>query len=356
MDSLSDDRLDTSDNDTHAQSGHAQSGHAQSGHAQSGTGAPSAQQEGFTPSRRQLLAGASGVGLLTATASIHARPARAATTGSHSNGQDGTPEQIHLTWGQDPATSMTVSWASPGEAADPRILLTRHDGWTRTFFAEQRVYTDGLNGETVFTYHAQLTRLEPDSAYSYLVTAENDNSATPFRGKFRTAPVGRAPFRFTSFGDLATPNTAWVLSYGQSAFAVDAVESFQPLFHLLNGDLCYADLNPTVQPEVWRDFGNNNQKSAAFRAWMPCLGNHETEFNNGDQGFDSYLTRYSLPDNGNHAFRGRWYAFRVAGALFISLDADDVVFQDAGAFVGGPAPLVPAASTGNPPIAPGTSL
>ena len=64
------------------------------------------------------------------------------------------------------------------------------------------------------------------------------------------------PFRFTSFGDLATPNTQWVLSYGQSAYAVRAVESFRPLFHLLNGDLCYADLNPTVQPEVWRDFGD----------------------------------------------------------------------------------------------------
>ena len=40
------------------------------------------------------------------------------------------------------------------------------------------------------------------------------------------------------------------------------MESFQPLFHLLNGDLCYADLNPMVQPEVWRDFGDNNQPSA----------------------------------------------------------------------------------------------
>ncbi len=325
-----------------------------------GTEPPEQQRDGVTPSRRQLLAGAGGVGLLTATVSLHPRPARAATGGGHgegdAGGQDGTPEQIHLTWGQDPATSMVVSWAAPGQAEGARVLVTRHDGWTRTIFAQQRVYADGINGETIFTCHAELTRLQPDSAYSYTVTAENDNSASPFSGKFRTAPAGRAPFRFTSFGDLATPNTAWVLSYGQSAFAVDAVESFQPLFHLLNGDLCYADLNPTVQPEVWRDFGNNNQKSAAFRAWMPCLGNHETEFNNGPQGFTSYLTRYTLPDNGIPAFRGRWYSFRVANALFISLDADDVVFQDAGAFVGGPAPLVPVASTGNPPIEPGTSL
>lgn len=110
-----------------------------------------------------------------------------------------------------------------------------------------------------------------------MVTADNDgNAADPFTATFRTAPHGRTAFRFTL--DLATPNTAWVLSYGQSAYAVDAVESFQPLFHLLNGDQCYADLNPTVQPEVWRDFGNNNQTSAANRPWMPCLGNHEVEF------------------------------------------------------------------------------
>jgi len=191
----------------------------------------------------------------------------------------------------------------------------------------------------------------------YAVTADNDgNASDPFSATFRTAPEGRKPFRFTSFGDLATPNTAWVLSYGQSAYAVEAVESFQPLFHLLNGDLCYADLNPAVQPQVWRDFGNNNQTSAANRPWMPCLGNHEVEFDNGSQGFTSYLTRYTLPDNHVPGFAGRWYSFRVGSVLFISLDADDVVYQDAGAFVAGPAALTPAASTGNPPIAPGTSF
>jgi hypothetical protein len=103
----------------------------------------------------------------------------------------------------------------------------------------------------VLTDHAEIRGLRPGTSYSYAVTAANDAAATPLRASVRTAPAGRVPFRFTSFGDLATPNTNWVLSYGQSAYAVQAVESFQPLFHLLNGDLCYADLNPTGQPEVW---------------------------------------------------------------------------------------------------------
>jgi hypothetical protein len=88
---------------------------------------------------------------------------------------------------------------------------------------------------------------------------------------------------------------------------------------------------------------------------MPCPGNHEIEFGNGRDGFNAYLTRYHLPDNGT-AFPGRWYSFKVGSALFISLSGDDVVYQDSGAFVAGPAPLEPAPSTGHAPILPGTSL
>ena len=266
--------------------------------------------------------------------------------------QDGTPEQVHLTWGDDPAHSIVVSWASPGPAIKPRAHIGQ-----RIIYAETRHYTDGINGEPVWTYHARIPGLRPGATYAYVVTADNDgNSADPFSGTFRTAPDGRGAFRFTSFGDLATPNTDWVPSYGQSAYAVGAVEDFQPLFHLLNGDLCYANLNPTAQPEVWRDFGNNNQPSAANRPWMPCPGNHEIEFGNGAQGLVSYLTRYTLPDNRVQGFAGRWYSFRVGSVLFVSLDTGDVVYQDAGAFVTGPAALTPVAGTGNKPIPPGTSF
>jgi hypothetical protein len=300
--------------------------------------------------RRNFLTGTSAAGLAAAAAPF------AATRTANAEAPDGTPEQIHLTWGKDPARSVVVSWASAAQAINPRVHLGHDAHFAHKIPAVQKTYTDGLNGQTVFTYHAQLEDLSPDSLHHYSITADNDsNAATPFAATFRTAPCGRAPFRFTSFGDLATPVTAWVLSYPQSAFAVKAVEQFEPLFHLLNGDLCYANLNPTVQPTVWADFGNNNQASAAFRPWMPCPGNHEIEFNNGPQGFDSYLTRYALPHNGTR-FPGRWYSFRVGTALFISLQADDVIYQDGGPFVGGPAPFVPAASTGNAAIEPGTSF
>ncbi|MGK8207623.1 purple acid phosphatase family protein [Burkholderia cenocepacia] len=301
-------------------------------------------------SRRGFLKLAGVSGLATAAGGLAAAGKAAASN------PDGTPEQVHLTWGNDPSAEVVISWASLAAAVNPRARIVADGEPPRTVHGVQRLYTDGLNGETVFTYHARVHGLKPNTRYRYELTADNDsNAAQPFAATFTTAPRGRAPFRFTSYGDLATPNGAWVLSSPQSRFAVQAVEQFQPLFHLLNGDLCYANLNPAHQPEVWRDFGNNNQTSAANRPWMPCPGNHEIEFNNGPQGLDSYLARYTLPENGTR-FPGRWYSFRVSSVLFISLDADDVVYQDAAAFVAGPDPLVPAASTGRPPIAPGTSF
>jgi Purple acid Phosphatase, N-terminal domain/Calcineurin-like phosphoesterase len=305
---------------------------------------------GPTISRRSFVTGAGVTGLAAAAAPLALYAADSKTV------PDGTPEQIHLTWGDDPSSCVFVSWASAIQALNPRVLLRQASNKSRTVHAVQRTYTDGLNGQTIFTYHARLDALHPDAQHHYTVTSDNDgHKSRPFAASFRTAPRGRAPFRWTSYGDLATPNPAWVLSSPQSRFAVQAVERFAPLFHLINGDLCYANLNPTAQPAVWAEFGRNAQESAALRPWMPCPGNHEIEFGNGPQGFDSYLTRYTLPANGS-AFPGLWYKFQVGTVLFISLSADDVIYQDSGAFVAGPLPLQPSPNTGSAPIAPGTSL
>src|ERR1035438_8835533 len=146
-------------------------------------------------SRRQVLAGAGGTGLLAATAG----PAKAAMRARRARaGGAGTPEQIHLTWGESPTTGVVVSWASPGQAARPRVCIGQ-----RVIPAQTRSYTDGINGETIWTYHARVAGLRPGATYGYMVTADNDgNAADPFSATFRTAPHGRTPFRFTSFGDL----------------------------------------------------------------------------------------------------------------------------------------------------------
>ncbi len=113
-------------------------------------------------------------------------------------------------------------------------------------------FTDGLNGQTTYAYHAQLTGLHPGTTYYYQVS---DGSSTPATAgsQFETAPAARARYRFSSYGDLATPSwdlnasgNIWHESCDNSYYAVSAIENpgdgrGAPLFHLLNGDLCYAN-------------------------------------------------------------------------------------------------------------------
>jgi hypothetical protein len=265
-------------------------------------------------SRRSLLRGVTAGGLIISGATLWEQPAIAGVSG---------PDQLHLQFGRDAATEMTASWATDGSVSRPRLRLgTPRDGFGRTVAAETKSYVDGLNGVETITHHARMDGLRPDTDYVYEVTHDG---AAPVRGAFRTAPAGRVPFRFTSFGDLGSCNPAWSKSSINGVTAVAQVEQFAPAVHLLNGDLSYANVNQASQPQVWDDYMNNTMTSARNRPWMPAPGNHEVEAGGGALGYNSYHARFDLPDNGTK-FPGNWYSFQVGSVLFLALDNNDVVF------------------------------
>jgi 3',5'-cyclic AMP phosphodiesterase CpdA len=109
------------------------------------------------------------------------------------------------------------------------------------------------------------------------------------------------------------------------------VERVAPLFHLHNGDLCYANLAHD-RVRTWQDFWANVGRSAAKRPWMPCAGNHENELGNGPIGYGAYQTYFAVPQAAGQsaATRGLWYAFTVGAVRVISLANDDVCYQDGG--------------------------
>jgi 3',5'-cyclic AMP phosphodiesterase CpdA len=237
------------------------------------------------------------------------------------------PEQLHLQFGADAAREVVASWVTQGSVSRPRLRLGRDgDAPDHEVDAETRTYVDALSGTEVFTQHVALDDLEPGQRYVYEVL---NDGAEPLSGSFTTARRGRHRFRFTSFGDQATPVSGDGLASPFAAYVVPQVESLQPAFHLLNGDLCYANISPD-RVKTWRDFFTNNMQSARNRPWMPAAGNHENELGNG-MGFGSYQTRFALPDNGEEAaLRGLWYSFTYGSVRVISINNDDVCYQDGG--------------------------
>ncbi|HSV66860.1 MAG TPA: metallophosphoesterase family protein [Mycobacteriales bacterium] len=307
-------------------------GAAESGQAESGQAGPG--QAG--PSRvvtRRVFLGATGV----AVVGVPVLASQAAAEGPGLLRQPAIagappPEQLHVQFGADAAREVAVSWATQERVVRPRLRLGRHgEGFGTEVDAEERVYVEALTGQTVWTYHATLDRLRPAADYIYQV---HHRGAAPLGGRFRTGPAGRGRFRFTSFGDQAVPapvGQGLGPSSPNAGFIVDAVEALDPLFHLVNGDLCYANVSDDPVA-TWQRFFANNMRSARARPWMPCAGNHENEVGNGPQGMLGYQTRFALPNNGSGepAFVGNWYAFTVGSVRVVSINNDDVCVQDGG--------------------------
>jgi 3',5'-cyclic AMP phosphodiesterase CpdA len=308
-------------------------------------------------SRRKLLAAAGlAGGAVVAASLIGTGRAEAASPSRESLDPVATPPVagLHLQFGADASSEMVASWHTLRPVQNPRVVLGRLDGkLEQTVEARATSYTDAKSGQIVYAYHTKLGGLQADSAYLY---GAMHDGAEPEFATFRTSPRGRAPFTFTSFGDQGTPTLGKTFvppagatlpnpALGASAVlyvndnlgspaAGDTtlgVERLQPLFHLFNGDLCYANLAED-RVRTWWDFWDNNSRSARKRPWMPSAGNHENELGNGPIGFQAYQTYFSLPESAGQTdvTRALWYAFTAGSVRVISIANDDICYQDGG--------------------------
>jgi 3',5'-cyclic AMP phosphodiesterase CpdA len=304
-------------------------------------------------SRRRLLAAAGVLGGVAIAGTITTEPAHGAELSfigvdPASQLQSVAPVAgLHLQFGADAAAEIVVSWHALKPVQKPRALIGLLDGQhLKTVDAACRTYTDAKSGKVVYAYHAKVDGLQSDQVYMYAALHEG---AAPAFGSFRTAPKGRGRLTFTSFGDQGTPtlgklfkppegvmlsNPPFVNDNLGSPAAADTtlgVERIQPLFHLFNGDLCYANLAED-RVRTWQDFWANNSRSARNRPWMPAPGNHENELGNGPIGYQAYQTYFSVPEaeGQDDVTSGLWYAFTAGAVRVVSIANDDVVYQQGG--------------------------
>jgi hypothetical protein len=270
-------------------------------------------------------------------------------TGKHVDRPTKIPpvEGLHLQFGSDASSAAVVSWHTLQPVSHARVLLGTERGYRRSVAASTRTYTDAKSGQQVYAHHTHLSGLSAGSDYVFLAT---HHGAQPEAGSLRTAPRGRSGgFTFTSFGDQGTPTVGkkyeppvgvtlpslpWVNDNLGSPAAGDTtagVERLRPLFHLFNGDLCYANLAQD-RVRTWWDFWDNNTRSARHRPWMPSAGNHENELGNGPIGYAAYQTYFEVPETAGQTdvTHGLWYSFTAGAVRVISIANDDVTYQDGG--------------------------
>jgi hypothetical protein len=283
-------------------------------------------------------AGAVAVPMLSATPAGAQTGLDAPAFISSPGSSNASPVQgLHLTFGADPSTQMVVSWITDGVVKNPRVMYgTLEGGFGSKAKATTVTYVDGKSNRTVYVHHAQLNKLRPGTEYVYMATHDG---TTPDSAIFKTAPRGRVPLTFTSFGDQAAPQVTWAAdgsvgldnnSTPASKDIVNGIEQVAPLFHLLNGDLCYANRD-VDRVRTWNNFFTNNTRSARFRPWMPAAGNHEIESGNGPIGMGAYQAYFDLPSTETDAeLKNLWYAFTAGSVRVIVLQNDEVALQDGG--------------------------
>jgi Purple acid Phosphatase, N-terminal domain/Calcineurin-like phosphoesterase len=246
------------------------------------------------------------------------------------------PSGVHLAYGSDPTTQMSVIWQVDIPVVQPYLHLGTSPGdLTEKIGAELKNLRTAYPGQPPLEQYyvqARAANLQPDTTYYYTISHAGHPGGT--LRSFRTAPQPGSgqPFTFTAFGDQ---------SVSAPALAVDRVVAAQrPAFHLLAGDIAYADENgrgfrpalvespvsDVFRPVIWNQYLAQIEPVASQIPWMVTMGNHDMEALYSPGGYGGQLCRFAFPGNGP-AVCPTVYSFSYQNVAFLALDANDVSYE-----------------------------
>jgi hypothetical protein len=298
-------------------------------------------------SRRSLLRGglvgagalAAGPALLGGTATAAGSAPALATSYEYAPGSSVIPFGRHIAYGADPTTEMAVAWQVPSAVRNPFIRVGSSP-WNlgERIEAEVRALstprTDVVSIDNVaidapttieqYYLHATIRHLTPGQTYYYAVGHDGfDVSAKTLAttlGNFTTATNQREPFTFTAFGDQGVTYDA--VATGNLVMAQN------PAFHLVAGDICYAEahgsglITDAYDARVWDAYFNQIAPAASSVPWLVGVGNHEMEAWYSPDGYGGMFARFDFPQP-----QTAYNAFTYGNVAVISLDANDLSYE-----------------------------
>ncbi len=278
----------------------------------------------------------------------------------------------HLAFGADPQRQMAMAGELTAPPSGTVVVDVGQGGqFGTTLTAEIRhlvsqvPQADGsIRGSDQYFVHALAEGLAPGERYQYRFRLP-DGTTTEV-AEFGTAPaVATAPWSFTAFADQGVDTVPpsgldgfTNQSYkpddtrrtpAPSTSMVDRIAATRPAFHLLAGDICYADPSgegrpvrstgssespsgfDSFDPTVWSTYFGVIERSAASTPWMFATGNHDMEALYDDNrapggaahGYGGHAARLDLPGNGPSACPSV-YSVRCGNVGVISVDANDL--------------------------------
>ncbi|MEN6392019.1 MAG: metallophosphoesterase family protein, partial [Syntrophomonas sp.] len=216
--------------------------------------------------------------------------------------QMGRPDQIILSWTDDPYTTQTVAWRAATDTGQERLQYLPVAGFNGSF-------TDAWEATAVKTelyagyYHFETTlpNLSPNTRYIYRVGGEGAWSEPAF---FTTATPGDQ-FTFVYMGDVQQGYEDWGKMLQRMA-----AENPGPRFAILGGDLVY-DGNSKSE---WEQFFTAATPTFKQIPLLPAPGNHDDA--------PLFWNTFALPQNGPEGFKEKFYSFDYGNCHIAVLDSN----------------------------------
>jgi len=221
-----------------------------------------------------------------------------------------TPDQVALTWSEDPRTTQAVQWRT-STGVDTGVVRYRSadaQDYTTTAAACQ-VIEDRLlmNDRYVHHFTAVLRDLEPATTYVYTVGSPGAEVWSE-EAEFTTAPAGDAPFSFFCFADTHYKAEAGELLHAAFEHHPDAA------FYMIAGDVVSTGLFRNEWDHLLEYAGGVSERKPVVLA----LGNHDDQ---DGLGAALPLALYAFPENGPAGVEPeRTFSFRYGNALFLVMD------------------------------------
>ncbi|KAI9918304.1 hypothetical protein PsorP6_011449 [Peronosclerospora sorghi] len=250
------------------------------------------------------------------------------------------PQQVHLAFaGKEAGTGMAISWTTFNRESQPMVWLGRNATSLeemKTAPIDVKSYYRDKDYE-LYSYHATLTGLEPNTVYYYKVGNAQDISFQSSINSFKTARASGDPSAFTVavYGDLgAHDNSVATIQYVNS---VDDKVEF--VYHI--GDIAYADnafltlekVFGFYYEEIYNRFMNSVTPVMQRLAYMVLVGNHESECyspaclvskdkRHSLGNYTAFNTRFRMPSPESGGVLNMWYSYDYASAHFTSVSTE----------------------------------
>jgi acid phosphatase type 7 len=220
------------------------------------------------------------------------------------------PDQVMLTWSDDPRTTQTVQWRTHTEVPDGEVRWQEKNGPAKgtTSASVTRIQDRMLvNDRYIHRHTAELVGLKPGTVYTYSVGSTSANTWSE-TAEFRTAPDQEGPITFFVTGDTHMKASWGDMMTGALARHPEAA------FYVIAGDL----VDTGQYRSDWDAFFHHPRQVINRVPVMPSLGNHDSIDGLGPE---MYLNLFALPEEGPKTLEPeRAYAFEYGNILMINVD------------------------------------